>query len=127
LLLRGIQGRSSDKANSNWAALGQIFKKVKILYKQLAQVAQEGQQNHLIIASSNQFTTKEYENHQLATVYKEIMEDILDSNFVEFRSGRRGSLRELRYIYGKSTSQNKKITAQAYSTELNDAFAFLVG
>jgi hypothetical protein len=108
-------------------ALDQIFKKVKILYKQLAQVAQEGQQNHLIIASSNQFTTKEYENHQLAIVYKEIMEEILDSNFVEFRSGRRGSLRELRYIHGKSASQSKKISAQAYSNELNDAFAFLVG
>ena len=55
------------------------------------------------------------------------MEDILDSNFVQFRNGRRGTLREVRYIHGKSTFQNKKISAQVYSTELNDAFAFLVG
>lgn len=54
------------------------------------------------------------------------MEDILDSNFVEFRNGRKGNLRELRYVYGKSTSQIK-ISAQAYSCQLNDVFAFLVG
>jgi hypothetical protein len=127
LLLRGIQGRSSDKANSNWNAIKQIFKNAKILYSNLAKAAQEGQQNQLIISLSNQFTAKEYENYQLAPLYQEIMEDMLDSNFVEFRNGRRGTLREVRYIYGKPSSQLKKISTQAYSNELNEAFAFLVG
>lgn len=102
-----------------------IFDKGLQMYKKLAVSIAEGQQNLLVMNLQNQFTQEEHKEQNIKDKLLAFKEEISKIKFLEFKSGKRGSLKELLFPYGETEKKNAEVLE--YSVMLNSCFSKLLG